>query len=227
MPTAFITGAGRGLGLEFARQYLAEGWRVHGTVRSEAGADDLSTLSGEVHAHVMDVTQQDQVDRVAAVLADEPIDLLINNAGIYGPRGLRPEEMDFDAWAEVLQVNTLAPFRVAAAFAPHVARSDLRLIVSISSRQGSIGLADGGLYIYGSSKAALNAAMRHLSADLKADGVTVVVMHPGWVRTDMGGHDRAPLDADDSVAGLRKVIAGLTLADTGRFLNYDGTDIPW
>ncbi len=226
MPTVFITGAGRGLGLEFARQYLANGWRVHGTVRSEDGASGLNALAGDVHVHVMDVTRQDQVDQVATLLTGEAIDLLINNAGIYGPRGLRPDEMDYDGWAEVLQVNTLAPFRVAAAFVPHVAASERRLIVSITSQQGSIELADGGLYIYGSSKAALNAAMRHLSVDLQADGVAVVVMHPGWVRTDMG-RDMAPLSAEESVAGMRAVIDRLDLAQTGRFLNYDGSDIPW
>lgn len=226
MPTAFITGAGRGIGLEFARQYVADGWRVHGTVRSDGAADGLNGLAGDVHAHVMDVTRQEDVDRVAAALSGEPIDLLINNAGIYGPRGLKPQEMDYDAWAEVFQVNTLAPFRVSAAFTPHVSLSDQRLIMSVTSRQGSIELADGGLYIYGSSKAALNAAMRHLAADLRGEGVSVVVMHPGWVRTDMG-RDMAPLTAEASVTGMRNVIDGLTLEDTGRFFNYDGSEIPW
>ncbi len=226
MPTAFITGAGRGIGLEFARQFVADGWRVHGTVRSDGADDGLNGLAGDVHAHVMDVTRQEDVDRVAAALSGEPIDLLINNAGIYGPRGLKPQEMDYDAWAEVFQVNTLAPFRVSAAFTPHVSLSDQRLIMSVTSRQGSIELADGGLYIYGSSKAALNAAMRHLAADLRGEGVSVVVMHPGWVRTDMG-RDMAPLTAEASVTGMRNVIDGLTLEDTGRFFNYDGSEIPW
>jgi NAD(P)-dependent dehydrogenase (short-subunit alcohol dehydrogenase family) len=226
MPTALITGAGRGIGLELARQYLADGWRVHGTVRSDAAAAGLNGLTGDVHAHVMDVTRQEDVDRIAAALSGEPIDLLINNAGIYGPRGLSPQEMDYDAWAEVFQVNTLAPFRVSAAFTPHVARSDRRLIMCVSSRQGSIELADGGLYIYGSSKAALNAAMRHLAFDLRGQGVSVVVMHPGWVRTDMG-RDVAPLSTEESVTGMRNVIDGLGLEDTGRFFNYDGSEIPW
>ena len=226
MPTVFITGAGRGLGLEFARQYLGEGWRVHGAVRADSGAEALGALGGDIQVHRMDVTDQRQVDAVAGALADESIDLLINNSGIYGPRGLAPAEMDYDAWAEVLQVNTLAPFRVAAAFAPHMARRQGGTILNITSRQGSIAQADGGLYIYGSSKAALNAAMRHLAMDLRSDGVTVIVMHPGWVRTDMG-REMAPLSAEESVSSMRRVVAGLTPADTGRFLNYDGAEIPW
>jgi NAD(P)-dependent dehydrogenase (short-subunit alcohol dehydrogenase family) len=226
MPTVFITGAGRGIGLEFARQYLADGWRVHGTVRSDGGAEALGALDGDLSVHRMDVTDQAQVDAVAAALVDEAIDLLINNSGIYGPRGIAPAEMDYAAWADVLQVNTLAPFRVAAAFAPHVARSRRGTILNISSRQGSIEQAGGGLYIYGSSKAALNAAMRHLAMDLKGEGVIVVVMHPGWVRTDMG-REMAPLSVEESVSSVRQVVAGLTPDDTGRFLNYDGTEIPW
>ena len=226
MPRVFITGAGRGIGLEFARQYLADGWRVHGTVRSDSGADALGALDGDVSVHRMDVTDQTQVDAVAAAVNDEAVDLLINNSGIYGPRGLAPAEMDYDAWAEVLQVNALAPFRVAAALTPHLARSSGGTMLNITSRQGSIEQADGGLYIYGSSKAALNAAMRHLAMDLRSAGITVVLMHPGWVRTDMG-REMAPLSVEESVSSMRQVVAGLTPDDTGRFLNYDGTEIPW
>jgi NAD(P)-dependent dehydrogenase (short-subunit alcohol dehydrogenase family) len=227
MPTVFITGAGRGLGFEFARQYLADGWRVLATCRENASAKRLRALGKNVKVHVLDVTDNARVAHVAKLLKREAIDVLINNAGIYGPRPQPMGGIDHAVWGEVMRVNTMAPLRVCECFLDHVARSERKLIVAVTSRMGSIGEnTSGGSYIYRSSKAALNAVMRSLAADLKPRGIAVAVLHPGWVRTDMGGPS-AQIDAEASVAGLRRVIDRLALAQTGRFFNYDGEEIPW
>lgn len=227
MPTVLITGANRGIGLEFARRYAADGWRVHAACRDPAGAQDLKKIKGDVAVHRLDVTEAREVAALAKALEGEPIDLLINNAGIYGARGDGPGHMDYPAWEETLRVNTLAPLRVSEALLPNVAASDKKLIVAITSRMASIELnVEGGSYAYRSSKAALNAAMRSLAADVRAKGVAVAVFSPGWVKTDMGGRG-APVGVTDSVAGMRAVIARLTLADSGRFFNFEGKQIPW
>lgn len=221
MPTVLITGASRGIGREFARQYDAGGWRVIATCRDPSKYD----LGGE--AYPLDVTDADGVAALHRELEDEAIDVLINNAGVYGPRGSGLGAIDYDAWDGVLRSNVLGAMRVAEAFAGQVARSDLRRMVFLSSRMGSI--ADntgGGEYIYRSSKAALNMAVKSLSVDLSGKGVICLLFHPGWVRTDMGGRSAA-VDASDSVAGMRAVIERATTADNGRFFNYDGTKLPW
>ncbi len=228
MPSnVLITGAGRGIGLELARQYAADGWRVRATCRDTKGASALEQIDGDVLIHRLDVTMGAQIDALVRDLEGEPIDLLINNAGRTGARGRSFGNLDFDVWGEVFQVNALAPVRLAEALADLVAASERKQIVSISSRMGSIDSNhDGGSYSYRSSKAALNAAMKSVSIDLAGREITVVVFHPGWVRTEMGGKS-ASLSAKQSVEGIRAVIDQLTLSDSGRFLNYDGTDIPW
>lgn len=226
MPTALITGAGRGLGLEFSRQFADDGWTVLAGVRDPEGAEDLRRIDGDVSAVPLDVADPASVAILGERLIGVPIDLLINNAGIYGPRDMALGGFDFDAWREVFEVNTLAPMRVAEAFMEHMRAGQGRRIVTLSSKMGSIGESSGGSYIYRSSKAAVNAAMKSLAMDLAPDGFTVVVVHPGWVRTDMGGSSAA-IDAVESVTGLKRVIDGLTPADTGRFFNYDGSVIPW
>ena len=226
MPTVLITGASRGVGLEFARSFAADGWRVHASCRHPGRAKTLAAIEGEVLRHRADVTDGLQVAALSRELADEPIDLLINNAGILGPRpdfGKTP----FDAWPEVFEVNTIAPLRMAQRFVEHLARSEQRLIVNVSSRMGSVAQnSEGGHYIYRSSKAALNMVVKSLSVDLATRGITVVAVHPGWVKTDIGGPDAAITPAE-SVAGLRAVMARLTSADNGRFFSYDGSEIPW
>ncbi|MCZ6859745.1 MAG: SDR family oxidoreductase [Alphaproteobacteria bacterium] len=222
-----ITGAGRGIGLELARQYAADGWRVRATCRDTKGASALEGVYGDVLIHRLDVTEGVQVAALARDLKGEPIDLLINNAGMTGARDRSFGNLDYDIWEEVFRVNALAPVRVAEALVDLVAASERKLIVSISSRMGSIDANnDGGSYSYRSSKAALNAAMKSLSIDLAGREIMVVVFHPGWVRTDMGGKS-ASLSAKQSAEEMRAVIDRLTLSDSGRFLNYDGTDIPW
>ena len=225
--TVLVTGANRGLGLEFVRQYSGAGWHVHAACREPKEAHDLLHFAPEVDVHKLDVTHPQQIAALARELEDEAIDLLINNAGVIGPRGLTLGSLDYDAWLEVLEVNTLAPMRMAEAFVDNVARSEGKRVVSITSRMGSIGGSDGGGgYIYRSSKAALNAAMHTLSIDLAEREITVAVLHPGWVRTDMGGSG-AVLSVEQSVTGMRRVIEALTLKTSGRFFNYDGGEIAW
>lgn len=221
MPTVLITGASRGIGRGFADHYRAAGWRVVATCRDPAAAG----LEGE--AHPLDVTDDASVQALAQALKGEPIDLLINNAGVTNRPGSQIGSLDYGAWAEVLAVNALAPLRVAEALTGNVAASDRKLMVFLSSMMGSIArTGSGDSIIYRSSKACLNAAVNVLGNGLRSRGIACVLFHPGWVRTDMGGSSAA-IDVATSVGGMTGVIEGLTLADSGRFLNYDGAEIPW
>ena len=214
MPTILITGAGRGLGQELARQYADDGWRVIGTAR------------GAKAEYPLDVTKRDQVARLAAKLKGAPIDVLFCNAGIIGKRGMALGSFDYDAWEEVLRVNLLGVASVIESLVENVAASERKVIAVMSSRLGSITESSGVTLPYATSKAALNLLAKGLAATLASRGIIVVALSPGWVRTDMGGAG-APLASETSVAGLRKVIAGLTPADSGKFFSYDGSAIPW
>lgn len=221
MHTVLITGASRGIGREFATQYLADGWRVIATCRDPAA----SGLEGEVHP--LDVTDPASVAALGKALDGEAIDLLINNAGIYGPRDVSFGAIDYDAWEEVLRINTLGPLRVAEALADQVARSQRKLMAFVSSKVGSIAdNSSGGKYIYRTSKTALNMAIKSLSIDLADRGVTCLLLHPGWVRTDMGGAGGL-IDAQTSVAGMRGVIERAAASGTGLFFSYDGQELAW
>ena len=227
MPTVFITGANRGLGFEFAKQYAANGWRVIAACRDPAKAEALSAVEGDVQVETMDVDDDASVASLSDKLKDEAIDLLINNAGIYGPKHLSAEDMDYEAWGRVLRTNTMSPFRVTMAFLQQVRNSDQKIIATLSSKMGSLNEnQDGGEYIYRSSKAALNAALKGLSYDLADAGIRIMLMHPGWARTDMGGPS-APLLPADGVAGLRKVLAGIKDGETGVFYDYNGGELAW
>ncbi len=227
MPTTMITGANRGLGLEFTRQYAADGWKVIATCRDPRAARDLAAVEGDVHVHALDVTDHDAVDALARTLRREAMDVLINNAGIHGPRPSQLGGIDYDAWAKVFEINAMAPLKVCESFADHVTAGEMKIMATISSRMGSISDNNSGAsFIYRSSKAALNAVMKSLSVDLKGRGITVAVLHPGWVKTDMGGPS-ALIGVTDSVTGMRKVIGGLKVSDSGKFFNFDGTEIPW
>jgi NAD(P)-dependent dehydrogenase (short-subunit alcohol dehydrogenase family) len=227
MASVLITGANRGLGLEFARQYAGEGWRVLATCRAPERAEALRRVAGEVSIHRLDVGKFDHIAALSRELAGESVDLLVNNAGLYGGKPQRLEDLDYDTWADVVRINCLAPIRMAHAFLEHVALGRRKTIVAISSSMGSIARnTSGGAYIYRSSKAALNAAMKSLAIDLAPRGITVACLHPGWVKTDMGGPD-ALIEAEESVAGMRAVIARLGPADAGKFFRYDGSTIPW
>lgn len=232
MNSVLITGSNRGLGLEWARQYAAAGWRVYATCRFPEKADSLNALvqsQPHVSLHRLDVTDPAQISNVAAELGDAPLDLLVNNAGIYRERWGKDTlgAIDYDDWRDTFAVNTLGAMRVSEALIGNLARSGHALIVAISSHMGSI--ADIGApndYAYRSSKAALNAAMKGLSLEVGKRGVGVLLLHPGWVRTRMGGED-APLSPQDSVAGMRRVVQGLTARQSGGFYNYEGRGLPW
>ncbi len=225
-PRVLITGANRGLGLAFARAYAAGGWRVEACCRDPEAAGALRGVAGDVALHGLDVTRGDQVAALAARLAGRPLDLIINNAGISPPKPPLGET-DYERWLATLEINTLGPMRVAEHFSEPLAAGQGKLLVNISSRVGSIGdNRGGGMYAYRTSKAALNMLVKGLAADLRDRGIVVVALHPGWVRTDMGG-PRASLSPEQSVAGMTAVIEGLTIADSGRFYDYNGRELPW
>jgi NAD(P)-dependent dehydrogenase (short-subunit alcohol dehydrogenase family) len=231
MPSALVTGANRGLGLEFASQYLADGWRVYAACRDPNAASELhrlaKTSSHKLLIMALDVTDPASVRAAAAELGEQAIDLLINNAGIGGARGQTIGNIDYEAWAKVLDVNTIGTMRVSEAFVDHVARSERKLIVTLTSGMGS--LADntsGGSIPYRTSKAAVNMVMRSLAIDLAPRGITCVVVNPGWVRTDMGG-PHATITPTESVMRLRRLIETLGPAQSGKFFNYNGREYAW
>ena len=232
MPSVLISGANRGLGLAFAKQYAAAGWRVYAGCRTPDSADTLNavaaTTAGRVTVHDLDIGNRDSVAALAAGLQGEPLDVLLNNAGVYLGKQRGFGDTDYDDWLETLRINALAPLRMVEALIDNVASSDRKLIVCISSKMGSMAdnTSSGGAYLYRSSKAALNAVVRSLAVDLAERGVTVMAFHPGWVSTDMGGHE-APVTPAVSVHGMRQVIERLTPADSGRFMDYQGEEIPW
>ena len=224
-----ITGANRGIGLEFARQYAADGWRVHACCRDPEGATGLGKAlagrDGEIHA--LDVASPQSIAALAAALDGAPIDVLINNAGAGGGDRQDFGAIDYDDWDRTLRVNTFGPYRVSEALADNVAASRHRTIVNISSRRGSIAdNDDGGEHIYRTSKTALNMVSVNLAHDLGPRGVIVLAFHPGWVRTDMGGPD-APVTPQGSVREMRATIATATIADSGRFMDREGAPLPW
>lgn len=226
MPTVLVTGASRGLGLEFCRQYAAQGWDVVACCRNPDKAPELSALAPKVRVEALDVDDDSAIAALARRVAG-PLDVLINNAGVAGQEAGALNKLDSAGWLKVLRTNTISPVKMAEAFVEHLAAGGQRKLVAITSRLGSIELNDsGGMYAYRSSKAALNMAWKSLSLDLAGRGVICAVLHPGWVRTDMGGPS-APVTPPQSVAGMIKVIAGLTQADSGRFFDFDGHPLAW
>ena len=227
MPSVLISGASRGLGLEFVRQYAAEGWQVHAACRDPDHAKALQAIDGNIELHRLEATEKASLDALAQAVKSLALDLLIANAGVQGPRGMTPELIDRDSWLETLAVNTIAPVALAGALRRNLEKGQQKKIVALSSRLGSIACNDSGsLYVYRSAKAALNAAWKSLSIDWRGAGMICAVLHPGWVATDMGGPG-ADLQPPESVTGMRQVIAGLSLATSGRFFSHDGSEIPW
>jgi NAD(P)-dependent dehydrogenase (short-subunit alcohol dehydrogenase family) len=231
MPSVLITGANRGLGLEFVRQYAADGWQVYASYRDLSSASKLRRLANtsedNVRIMALDVTDPSSVKAAVTKLEGQAIDLLLNNAGVGGARGQIIGNIDYAAWEKVLEVNTMGPLRVSEAFVDLVARSKRKLIVTLTSGMGSItDNTSGGSIAYRSSKAAVNMVMRSLAIDLAPRGITCVVINPGWVLTDMGGPN-ATMTPAESVERLRDLIATLGPAQSGRFLNYDGREYPW
>lgn len=224
MPTVLITGANRGLGLEFARQYAADGWRVLATARDPNAATELQAVAGDVTVHPLDMTDRAALARLPDMLGNEPLDIAVLNAGVMGERLIGPD--GGDKWLDVLAVNTVAPTLLALALLPQLRAASGR-VVAITSQMGSIEDNASGMFIlYRSSKAALNAAWRSLGVDWKAEPVALAVLHPGWVQTDMGGRG-APTTPADSIAGMRRVIQGLKPGQGCPFLDFRGKTLPW
>lgn len=224
--TVLITGSNRGLGLEFARQYAADGWRVIACCRSPDEAPELKKFGRKIEVHALNVTSQDSIQHLAKELAGTPIDVLINNAGLHDDR--TPfGATDVSLWKKIFEVNTIAPVQVLAALLENVAASAQKKVVNISSKVGSIGDGpSGGSYAYRSSKTALNMAMVNAAHELRNHGITILLLHPGWVQTDMGGPS-APVSIEQSITGMRRVIDKATQAETGHFYDYTGRQIPW
>ena len=226
MPTILITGANRGIGLAFARQYSADGWHVIATCRDPNKTQALHNLPVEVH--VLDMNEINSFPTFADKLGTQPIDLLLNNAGLYGAEIYQTlGQVDVVEWHHVMTVNVFAPLKLIEILLNNLVLATRPVIGNLSSKMGSISdNKSGGTYIYRSAKAALNAVTKSLAIDLSSKGIITVALHPGWVRTDMGGQN-ALITTDTSVTGLRQVIAKLTLADSGCFLAFDGCLIPW
>lgn len=221
MGTVLITGANRGIGLEMAKQYADNGWNVIGTARDTEKATDLNAISN-VKTMQLDAADDSSVDSFTRALGDQPIDIYINNAGIYGP-----QEFDRDGWLELMNVNVVAPVKLANALKDNVAKSSDKKMVVISSQVGSIAENESGdMMYYRSSKAAVNQAWKSLANQWKDDGLTLTMLHPGWVQTDMGG-PHADLTPQESVSGMRQVIDNLGPDKTGTFHDYSGREIPW
>jgi NAD(P)-dependent dehydrogenase (short-subunit alcohol dehydrogenase family) len=228
-PTVLITGANRGIGLELTRRYAEQDWRVLACCRAPDEAPELGAtarVSEEVSVYALDVADPQAIAALAARV-DAPIDVLLNNAGLYGRKGQGIGDFDQQEWLEVLAVNTIGPALIAQAFLPHVLRGNRRVIATLSSKVGS--LADntsGRNEPYRSSKAAVNQVVKSLAIELAHEGVISVALHPGWVQTEMGGPN-ALISTAESAAGLIDVIERLSPEQSGAFLDYRGQPVPW
>ena len=237
MPTILITGANRGLGLEMVRQYAAAGCRVLACCRNPREAEKLQALcishSDLIEMYQLDVADFANIDQLAEELRGTSIDVLLNNAGVFGPKVSEGNDLrqsfghiDYDIWMEVLLTNTFAPVKMAEAFIEHVAASEQKKIAVISSVIGSIGAAEGQFYAYGTSKAAVSKAFANLAKDVADKGVAVGVFCPGWVPTEMGG-PQGNVAIEDSIQGLRARIEALDLATPLTFRRYNNDLLPW
>ncbi|MAR92316.1 MAG: SDR family oxidoreductase [Pseudomonadota bacterium] len=230
MKTILITGTNRGLGLEFTRQYLQEGQRVIATARQPEAAAELQALRESypdtLTLQALDVTDPESREALSEAVGDRVIHLLINNAGYYGASN-ELGKLDQDEWGKVFLINCIAPIKMVELLRSNLVNAGSATVALLSSKMGSIAdNGSGGKYAYRSSKAALNAAAKSLAIDLATEQIKVVALHPGWVQTDMGGPN-ALIDAKTSITGMRKVIAGLKASQSGDFIGYDGTLIPW
>jgi NAD(P)-dependent dehydrogenase (short-subunit alcohol dehydrogenase family) len=231
MSTVLITGANRGIGLELARRYAGRGDQVLACCRAPATAAALNALAADapnVRVHGAEVGRAESVTALRRNLGDLPIDILINNAGMAGPppQCQSLAEMDYDGWAETFAVNTMAPLRMLQTFRSNLAAGTRPRAVTITSQMGALALDMATMYAYCSSKAAVNKVMRLASVELKREGIAVALIHPGWVRTDMGG-PQAAIGVEESASGIIDVIDRLDLADSGCFRTWNGEPHPW
>ena len=230
MTTVLVTGANRGIGLEFVRQYAAAGAEIIACCRDPASAAELKAVAdasgGRVRLEKLDVVSAGDIAALKTALAGQPVDIVINNAGISGPRRQQADDIDLEGWLETFRVNTVAPVAVAQALHENLKAGAEKKLVAITSQLGSTAHNSGQRYAYRSSKAALNNAMKGLSRDWAGDGISVGIFHPGWVKTDMGGQ-AAPVTPEQSVAGLRQRIAELGGENSGAYRDYAGEALPW
>ena len=228
MTTVLVTGANRGLGYEFVKQYSENKFDVFACCRNVNEAKklkELAEISENIKIYELDVGNVKTIQNLSKQLQNEKIDVLINNAGIY--RSSTVGNINYDEWMESFKVNTIAPYQIVENFLEQIINSDLKKVVSITSKMGSIDdNTSGGSYIYRSSKTALNSMMRSLTHDLKNQGVATLTLHPGWVRTDMGGPG-GWINSIESVQGMIKQIDKLTIDDSGKYLDYAGKTINW
>lgn len=226
-----ITGASRGIGLEMVKQAVRKRWRVFACVRDPHSPEKLFEVArmsgGLVSVHILDVADSAQIQALAYELKHEPLDILINNAGTYGSMEHNFGEVDVDSWLQTFRINTIAPLKIAETLYPNLKAGNRKLIVNISSKMGSIDdNGSGGSYIYRSSKCALNAVMKSMAIDLGSEGFTCVNLHPGWVKTEMGGPN-AEITTAESVKAMFDILDSVTHADSGKFYDIDGSLIPW
>jgi NAD(P)-dependent dehydrogenase (short-subunit alcohol dehydrogenase family) len=236
MPTILVTGANRGLGLEFTRQYASDGWEVHATARDpekRAELKELAEKNKKITLHALDVADEASVEDLADALDGKPIDILLHNSGLYPREGQKIGEIDYDSWRDAFETNLFGVIRVTEALLGNVAASERKLIAAISSSMGSIRGVQGGSvamagtsYQYRTSKTALNMALSILAKELEPRGISVLLLDPGWVKTDMGG-PHAQLTPEQSIAGMRKVLDGVPKEISGKFLGHDGGVRPW
>jgi NAD(P)-dependent dehydrogenase (short-subunit alcohol dehydrogenase family) len=232
MPSILVTGAGRGMGFEWARQCGQRGWRVFATCRDPFEAGELRRLDQQldtVSLHKLDVTDPAQVATLARTLPNAGIDVLVHNAGVWKDWDptLRIGKLQFEAWEETWQVNVLGVARVTDALLEQVARSDMRLIVGITSEMGCVSkITSPGSYAYRASKAALNAMLHGMAHELRRRNVGVLLLHPGWVRTRIGG-ESAALSPAEAVTAMIERIEGFTMEQTGKLFDYRGRELKW
>jgi NAD(P)-dependent dehydrogenase (short-subunit alcohol dehydrogenase family) len=229
MPNVLITGANRGLGLEFAKQYAEASWQVIACCRKPQEANELQELAqtfSNINIYKLDVAKALEIEALSLVLRDQALDVLINNAGLFG-NSQTLDSLDDANWHEVFQTNAIAPVKMVQAFRQNLLASQKKLVVNITSKMGSIDdNTSGGYYIYRSSKVALNMVTKSLAVDLKAQNITVIALHPGWVETSMGGAT-APTKPNESIQMMRTLIDKIDLNDSGKFFDYKGAIIPW
>lgn len=228
METVVVTGANRGIGLGLVKQFLDNNARVIAACRNPAQAEALQALAGNPALKIieLDVADSASVERFVLELGEEPVDVLINNAGIIGGERQSAMDMDFAAWEEAFAVNTVAPFRITTTLLKNLRKSARPRVISVSSQMGSLDGQGTGYYAYRSSKAALNKVMSGLARDLESYGILVCPIHPGWVQTDMGGSN-ATITVSQSAAGIYKLVANLSASQSGHFLTWEGKELPW
>jgi NAD(P)-dependent dehydrogenase (short-subunit alcohol dehydrogenase family) len=234
MPNILITGSNRGIGLEWVRQYAEENWKVFATCRYPSEAEALHALTkkySNICIHRLDITKSDEINAFAVEMLNIPIDILVNNAGVYLEKywdvNLMKRSINYEDWEYTFRVNTLGPVRITGALIDNIALSEKRLVVITSTHMASISdIAEPGAYYYRSTKAALNAAMEGIASELRRRDIGLLILHPGHVKTRMGGPG-TDLLPKDSVRGMRKLIERFEMEYTGCFYKYDGTRMPW